>query len=219
VPGARILFISSSDVYGILTPRKKAFREGERSGVVSPYAFTKVSGELLAEFYAQIEKQDVVIARPFPHTGPGQGPDFVCADWARQIALIEKKQKIKGRNSRSFPAPSSVIEVGNLTTQRDYSDVRDVVRAYELLLQKGKPKEVYNVCSGRAIPLKKILDTLLAFSVCQIRVRVDPSKLRKSDIPYLAGNNRKIRIETGWKPQIPIQQTLRDLLEYWRKKI
>lgn len=208
VPKAKILFVSSSDVYGYLKPKEhpRAFREEERNGVVSPYAFTKAGGELLSEFYAESERLDIVVARPFPHTGPGQTADFVCSDWARQIALIEKG-KI---------AP--VISVGNLRPRRDYSDVRDVVRAYGLLMRKGKRGEVYNVATGTAPPLKRILRTLLSFSTRRIEVRVDPEKLRKADIPYLAGSNTKIKARTGWEPRIPLEKTLRDLLEYWRNK-
>jgi GDP-4-dehydro-6-deoxy-D-mannose reductase len=146
---AKILFISSSDVYGILSSTEKALKEDDSYHVVSPYAFTKVSGEILSKFYAEIENLDIVIARSFSHTGPGQSPDFVCSDWALQIARIEK----------GLGKP--VIEVGNLSVKRDFTDVRDVVRAYVLLMEKGKKGEVYNVCSGKAVALREILDLLL----------------------------------------------------------
>ncbi|MGB8952227.1 MAG: GDP-mannose 4,6-dehydratase [Candidatus Aminicenantales bacterium] len=221
VPEARTLFISSSDVYGYLKPMKKAYREKDRAGVVNPYAFTKVSGELLSELYSKTENMDIVIARPFPHTGPGQSPDFVFSDWARQISLIEKKRTEQGEDGSGPVRESSspIIQVGNIETQRDYSDVRDVVRAYLLLMQKGRTGEIYNVCSGKAVALKKILEILLSMSPCKIEVRTDPAKLRKADIPYLAGNNQKIREETGWKPQISLEKSLRDLLNDWRDKI
>lgn len=208
-PKARILFVSSSDVYGYLRPgeRVHAFKESERDGVVSPYAFTKAGGELLSEFYSEWEGLNVVVARPFPHTGPGQTADFVCSDWARQIALIEKGK---------LPP---VISVGNLEPRRDYSDVRDVVRAYALLMKKGERGEVYNVASGKAPSLKSVLRTLRSFSERRIEVRVDPEKLRKSDILHLAGSIRKIRLRTGWEPRIPLRQTLSDLLESWRAAV
>jgi GDP-4-dehydro-6-deoxy-D-mannose reductase len=208
-PKAKILFVSSSDVYGDRKPKERtgAFREEDRDGVVSPYAFTKAGGELLSEFYAESEKLDIVIARPFPHTGPGQTADFVCSDWARQIALIEKGK---------LPP---VIRVGNLKPRRDYSDVRDVVRAYDILLKKGKRGEVYNISTGAAPSLRTILRTLLSFSTRKIEVRVDPEKLRKADILFLTGSNRKIKSRTGWEPYIPLEKTLRDLLEYWRNKL
>jgi len=208
-PKAKILFVSSSDVYGYLASKEMAhaYREEDRNGIVSPYAFTKAGGELLSKFYAQRENLDIVVVRPFPHTGPGQTADFVCSDWARQIVLIEKNE---------IPP---VIKVGNLAPRRDYSDVRDVVRAYDILMRKGKQGEVYNVCSGQAPSLKKILGTLLSFSPCKIEIRVDPAKLRKTDIPYLAGSNQKIKSRTGWEPRIPLEKTLQDLLEYWRENV
>ena len=112
-----------------------------------------------------------------------------------------------------------MIKVGNLKPCRDYSDVRDVVRAYDLLLKKGKRGEVYNVATGTAPALKRTLRTLLSFSTRRIEVRVDPEKLRKADIPYLAGSNTKIKTRTGWEPRIPLEKTLRDLLEYWRGRV
>ena len=206
-PEARILYISSSDVYGILPQVEKKLKEDQTFRVINPYAFTKVSGEILSKFYVQIENLDVVLARSFPHTGPGQSPDFVCSDWALQIARIEKR------------LAEPVIEVGNLNGKRDFTDVSDVVKAYALLMEKGRRGEVYNVCSGKAVPLRDILDLLLSFSSQKIEVQVDSSKLRKADIPLLLGNNQKIKDETSWKPEIPLKQSLHDLLEYWRKRV
>lgn len=204
-PDARFLFISSSDVYGTHQDEVKAYEEQDPASIVNPYAFTKYSGELLGEFYARVERLNIVIARPFPHTGPGQRPDFVCSDWASQIAHIE----------RGLQEP--VIEVGNLDVRRDFTDARDVVRAYALLMEKGKRGEVYNVCTGKAVSLGEILATLLSFSAKTIKIHVDPKKLRKSDIPLLLGDNKKIREETGWTPEIPLEQSLEDLLNHWRQ--
>lgn len=205
-PEARILFVSSSDVYGVVGPSVRGLKENHPSQAVNPYSYTKLAGEILARFYVQVENLDVVIARPFPHTGPGQSPDFVCSDWARQIAMIEKGKA----------AP--VIKVGNLRAERDFSDVRDIVRAYLLLVQRGRKGEVYNVCSGKSNALEKILGRLLALSSRTIAVEVDTKKLRKVDLPCLLGSNHKIKEETGWTPKIPITQTLFDVLEYWREK-
>ena len=207
-PAARILFVSSSDVYGDAKPRtrKRLFFEDERDGVVSPYAFTKIGGELLSEFYARREKLAVVMARPFPHTGPGQTEVFVCSDWARQIVRIERGEA------------TPVISVGNLRIRRDYLDVRDVVSAYSLLMDRGKAGEVYNVASGRAPSLREILNKMLSFTDKKIKVRVDPARIRKSDIPYLAGSNAKIKAQTGWTPRIPLEKTLRDLVDGWRHR-
>jgi len=207
-PAARVLFVSSSDVYGDLKPRtkKRLFFEGDRNGVVSPYAFTKIGGELLSEFYALREKLAVIVARPFPHTGPGQSEVFVCSDWARQIVRIERGE-----------APP-VISVGNLRIRRDCLDVRDVVRAYQGLMDQGTPGEVYNVSTGCAPSLGEILRMLLSLTDRKIKIRVDPARLRKSDIPYLAGSHRKITARTGWIPLIPLERTLRDLLDDWRRR-
>ncbi len=203
-PAARVLFVSSSDVYGVLSAEERTFREEDPFHAVNPYAYTKIAGELLSRFYVEVEKLDIVIARPFPHTGPGQTADFVFSDWASQIARIEK----------GLAEP--VIRVGNLDVRRDYSDVRDVVRAYALLLRRGRTGEIYNICAGRAVSLRSILETLLSLSPAKIRVETDPAKLRKTDIPFLAGDAGKIRRETGWAPTIPLEETLSGLLESWR---
>lgn len=210
-PRARLLFISSSDVYGFgggggsSGPRVLSERDGYH--IANPYAFSKLASEILSDFYVRIEELDIIITRSFPHTGPSQGPDFVCSDWARQIARIERG------------GVEPVIRVGNLASERDYSDVRDTVRAYALLMQKGRRGEIYNVCSGRGVSLRKILDRLLSFSKAKIKVEVDRQKLRKTDIPVLVGDNSKLRVDTGWEPQILFEQTLRDLLEDWRNRI
>jgi GDP-4-dehydro-6-deoxy-D-mannose reductase len=201
-PRARILFISSSDVYGVAPETEAPLAEDRPFHITSPYAFSKAAGETMCGFYERIEDLDIVIVRPFPHTGPGQAPDFVCADWARQVVRIERG------------ASEPVLRVGNLDVRRDFSDVRDVVEAYATLMREGRRGDAYNVCSGRAIALREILDFLVgeAGAGIPIRVEVDPAKLRKTDVPFLVGDNRKIVAETGWSPRIPIAQTLRDLL-------
>ncbi|MBN2206837.1 MAG: GDP-mannose 4,6-dehydratase [Candidatus Aminicenantes bacterium] len=200
-PGARVLLVSSSDVYGVHGLRDARLREDHPTQAVSPYAYTKICAELLAGFYARVETLNVVVARPFPHTGPGQSPDFVCSDWASQIARIERG------------AAEPVIRVGNVDVERDFLDVRDVVRAYLALLDKGRAGEVYNIASGHAVSLRWILDSLLAMSGEPIRVEADAARFRKVDIPTLTGDNEKIRAETGWEPRTPLGRTLRDLLE------
>lgn len=205
-PKARVLFISSSDVYGN-RPSEKPYREDDPIFPVNPYAFSKISGESLSRFYADIEGLDVRVARSFPHTGPGQSADFVCSDWARQLAQIEQGQN------------DPVLRVGNLSVERDFLDVRDVVRAYAGLLSHGKRGELYNVCSGKAVPLRKILHRLLSFSPESVDVTVDSEKLRKADIPLLVGTNEKIIQTISWKPQIPLHETLKDLLDFWRRSL
>lgn len=207
IPRSKTLFISSSDVYGVLIPQEEPLREKDSLHPVNPYAFTKISGELLSQFYSRIEGLDIVIARSFPHTGPGQTPDFVCSDWAHQVARIEKGQQ------------PPLIRVGNCKVRRDFTDVRDVVHAYSLLMERGKKGEVYNVSSGTAVQLQEILDLLLSFSKEKIKVEVDSQKVRRVDIPLLVGDNQKIRMETSWKPKIPLAQSLQDLLDYWRNRL
>jgi GDP-4-dehydro-6-deoxy-D-mannose reductase len=174
---------------------------------VNPYALTKIGGEILCRFYSQVENLDIVVARPFSHTGPGQSPDFVCSDWACQIAQIEKEHK----NPR--------IKVGNIDVKRDFLDVRDVVSAYILLMEKGKKGEVYNISSGDAISLREILTILLSFSTEVIEIKVDPERKRKIDIPLLVGDSQKVRGITSWEPKIPLSQSLHELLEQWRSRL
>lgn len=206
-PHARVLFVSSSDVYGVVSPVTEALDERDEVDPVNPYAMTKIGGEILCRFYAQIEGLDIVVARPFSHTGPGQSSDFVCSDWAFQIAQIEKKNE----NPR--------IQVGNIDIRRDFLDVRDVVKAYILLMENGEKGEVYNISSGDAVSLREILTLLLSFSAETIEVEVDPQRKRKIDIPLLMGDSQKIRKLTCWEPKIPLSQSLHDLLQYWRSRI
>ncbi|MBN2408760.1 MAG: GDP-mannose 4,6-dehydratase [Candidatus Aminicenantes bacterium] len=209
-PGARILFVSSSDIYGVLPaadgPEVKPLTEDDPFHLISPYSLSKFGGELMAGFYRRSEDLDVVIARPFPHTGPGQSPDFVCSDWARQIVRIERG----GREP--------VLRVGRTDVQRDFTDVRDIVRAYILLLEKGRTGDVYNVCSGRSTALREILEVFLSSAAGNVRIEQDPERLRKVDIPCLVGDSRKIREQTGWEPRLPLERTLADLLDYWRAR-
>ncbi len=212
-PKARILFVSSSDVYGKQGSECMPLKETSRTGAASPYGFTKLSGEALAGFYVRSEKLRIVIARPFTHTGPGQSPDFVCSDWARQVAVIESSGS-GGRGGKK-----GALKVGNLSVKRDYSDVRDVVRAYALLIEKGKAGEAYNISSGKSPSLQVILGMLRAKSKARIFVKVDPGRFRKADIPLLSGSHAKITRETGWKPRFDLETTLSDLLEEWRIKV
>jgi len=206
-PRARFLFVSSSDVYGLPGENGRLLEEDDDVRAQNPYAYSKLCGENLCDFYVRVENLDAVIARAFPHTGPGQNPLFVCSDWARQIALIEKGEG------------EPEILVGDISVARDFTDVRDVVRAYLLLMEKGEAGEVYNVCSGKAWSLEEVLHRLISLSPMSIRVRVDPRKLRRADIPVLVGENRKIRERTGWAPDTPFEKTLRELLEYWRRTL
>ncbi len=206
-PQARVLFVSSSNVYADVPESGKSLTEEHTVRAISPYAYTKISGEQLCRFYIEIEGLDVVISRAFPHTGPGQSPDFVCSDWALQIARIEKRSQ------------EPELFVGNIDVYRDFLDVRDVVQAYVKLLERGRRGETYNVASGKAVSLREILDRLLSRSSEEVRVHVDPGKLRKTDILNLQGDNRKLREETEWEWTIPLDQTLSDLLCFWRSAL
>ncbi len=206
-PHARIVFVSSSDIYGTDMILEGPQAETARVSAVNPYAYTKWSGEILCDFYSRVEKLNIVIARPFPHTGPGQSADFVCSDWAWQIARIEKRLS------------EPVIHTGDLSVERDFTDVRDVVRAYVNLIEKGKSGEAYNICTGVSFSLNKIMELLLSFTQEKIAVRLDTQKLRKIEIPRLVGDNRKIRETIGWKPEIPMERTLEELLGYWRQHL
>jgi GDP-4-dehydro-6-deoxy-D-mannose reductase len=205
VPQARVLFVSSSNVYAQRTGDNVVLSEDDPVEAVSPYAYSKLCGELMSRFYSAVEDLAVILTRAFPHTGPGQSPDFVCSDWASQIVAIERDQA------------EPIVRVGNIAVRRDFCDVRDVVKAYVLLLEKGTAGETYNIASGRAVALEEILETLLSLSPVEVKVEVDPQKMRKADILSLRGDADKIRQDTGWQSRIPLEDTLRDLLDTWRK--
>jgi len=165
-----------------------------------------VAQDLLGYQYWMSWKLDVVRTRGFNHEGPRRGPVFVASDFAKQIADIEKGRK------------EPVLSVGNLEARRDFTDVRDMVRAYWLALEKGAPGEVYNIASGTAWSIQKVLDMLLGMTKTKIEVRQDPARLRPSDVPVLLGDATRFREATGWAPKIPFEQTLKDMLEYWRAR-
>jgi GDP-4-dehydro-6-deoxy-D-mannose reductase len=196
---ARVLIPSSALVYA---PAAEALTETHPLVPASPYGLSKLAQEMLAG------RTDgplaVTIARAFNHFGPRQSPFFVASGWARRIADIEQ-----GRW-----APE--ISVGNLDVQRDLTDVRDTVRAYRLILERGRPGRPYNVCSGRAIAIRRLLDLLISRARVPVTIKVDPARYRPNDTPLLVGDPSRLRDELGWTPEIPIEQTRDDLLEYWR---
>jgi GDP-4-dehydro-6-deoxy-D-mannose reductase len=203
----RFLMISSAEVYGPLPREKMPITEDYPMNPVNPYAVSKASVELITcQFMRERPDLNWKIVRPFNHTGPRQTLGFVCSDFARQVALIEAGKM------------EPEIKVGNLAAERDFSDVRDVVRAYKLLLESDA-KDTYQVCSGTAYPIKGILELLLEKSSREIKVSLDESKLRPIDTPVIVGDNLKIRKDLGWEPQYSFEKTLEDLLEYWRGKI
>ena len=201
----RLLVVSSSDVYGKVKKKDLPIKEAHNLNPISPYGASKACADLLAYQYYQSYGILVIRTRSFNHTGPRQSPGFVVPDFASQIARIDKR------------ISKPIMKVGNLSAKRDLSDVRDVVRAYYLLMEKGRPGEVYNVCSGKAYKIETFLSTLLRFSSKHIQVR-KKGKSRPVEIPILLGDNSKIEKEVGWKPRITIHKTLKDTLDYWRER-
>lgn len=202
--GARILVIGSAEAYGEVKEDDLPLSEERPLRPLTPYGLSKAAAEKVALFYARSRGLPVAIARAFNHTGPGQEPTFVCSDFARQIARIEA-----GRER-------AVLRVGDLAPRRDFSDVRDVVRAYDLLLAKGTPGEIYNVCSGRAWSIGEVLEILRGLAGTPIAVEADPTRGRSEDVPVLVGSFGKLEAATGWRPTIPLERTLKDLLDWWR---
>jgi len=204
---ASVHIACSSEEYGRASPEMMPLREGNRLDPCSHYAVSKVGQEALGLMYYQAFGWRVLVTRGFNQAGPGQSPGFVISSFARQIALIE--------TGRVPP----VIMVGNLEAQRDFTDVRDTVRAYRMVMEKGDPGGTYNVCSGVAVSVSEVLERLLACSGADIRVEQDPGRQRPSDIPLMVGDSTRLRDETGWEPSIPLEQTLKDTLDYWRGRV
>ena len=205
-PDTKFIMVSSCEVYG-LTDSKSPIDEEQDYNPVSPYAVSKISQEQLALQYFHTYKMNTVVARSFPHTGPGQPEIFALPSFAKQIAGIAKH------------GGEPVVSVGNLSAQRDISDVRDVVKAYGLLAESGKAGEVYNICSGKYITIQQALERLIEISGKKIEVRTDPQRFRPVDIPILWGNNEKIRQQTGWEQGYTLEQTLKDLYNYWLERV
>lgn len=203
----RIQVAGSSEEYGQVFPDEIPMKETNPLRPLSPYAVSKVAQDLLGFQYFKSYGMDIVRTRGFNHTGPRRGEVFVTSNFAKQIAEIEKGRR------------SPVIRVGNLEAKRDFTDVRDMVEAYWLSLEKGEAGEVYNIGSGVARTIQEVLDTLLSLSRVKVRVEVDPGRLRPSDVPLLLSDSSRFMARTGWKPKIPFEQTLRDLLDYWRAKV
>ncbi len=201
----RIQIACSSEEYGMVYEDELPIKETNPLRPLSPYAVSKVAQDMLAYQYFMSYQTDVVRTRGFNHEGPRRGPVFVASDFAKQIADIERGLK------------PPVLHVGNLDARRDFTDVRDIVRGYWLALEKGEPGEVYNLCSGKAWTIRALLDHLLSLAKVKIEVKQDPARLRPSDVPVLLGDPSKFHAATGWKPVIPFERTLADMLEFWRR--
>ncbi len=207
-PDVRFLVVGSSEEYGFVQDDELPISESNPLRPLSPYAVSKVGQDLMGYQYFKSYGQQIVRARAFNHEGPRRGDVFVTSNFARQVAEIEAGRR------------EPTMYVGNLSAQRDYTDVRDIVWGYWLLLERGQAGEVYNLCSGRAWAIQEVLDFLIsAARVRPIAVKVDPARFRPSDVPVLRGDASKIRKELGWQPRIPFDQTLTELLEYWRQRV
>ena len=205
-PNARVLLIGSGEEYGHVRDEEMPITEENATRPGNIYAATKVCQNLLGAIYAEAYNLQVMMVRAFNHIGPNQMPIFVVADFCKQVAEIEA--------GRQEP----VMKVGNLSARRDFTDVRDVVRAYGMIIEKGSAGETYNVGSGHAIAIQEILDKILAESKAEISVEKDPNKFRPVDVPVIEADTTKLREATGWEPQIPLTQTIKETVEYWRNK-
>jgi GDP-4-dehydro-6-deoxy-D-mannose reductase len=206
-PEARVLVACSSEQYGLVKPEDIPIDEETLFRPNNPYAVSKIAQDALAVQYFLSYDQPVIRVRSFNHIGPGQLEHFVAAAFARQVALIEAGMQ------------EPVIHVGNLDAERDFTDVRDMAQAYYLAVTQGEPGDVYNLGSGRGHTIKWLLDTLLSMSSVEVEVRNDPARMRPSDIPSLVCNPAKFERQTGWRPTIPLEQTLADVLEFWRQRV
>lgn len=199
-----ILVVSSAEVYGMISQEDLPINEEVRFKPVNPYAVSKVAQDLLGLQYFLSNKIKTIRVRPFNHIGPRQSPAFVASGFAKKIAEIEKNKK------------EPILTVGNLDAKRDFTDVRDMVKAYLGVLENGQIGDVYNIGSGKSYQISEILNILLSFSQVKIEVKQDPLLLRPSDVPDIVSDNSKIKKIMDWSPSISIDKTLKDTLDYWR---
>ncbi|MFA5059049.1 MAG: GDP-mannose 4,6-dehydratase [Candidatus Omnitrophota bacterium] len=204
-PRSKILLTGSAEEYGKVSPKDLPIRESQSLAPVSPYGISKMIQEKLVERYRKNYQLRINTTRTFHFSGPWQSNAFVVSDFASQIAQIELGLR------------KPIIYVGNLKAKRDFSDIRDVVGAYYCIMKKANMGEAFNVCSGRSVAIEDILKRLLSKTNAKISVLKDPQKMRKLDIPDFCGDNRKLKRRTGWKPEISLDQTLDDVLNWWQQ--
>src|SRR5690606_2455666 len=202
-----VVVVSSSEIYGPVEDADLPVDESAPLKPANPYAVSKAAQDLLGFQYFYSERLPVVRVRPFNHAGPGQSDRFVVSGFARQVAEAEAGKTEPG------------LLVGNLEAQRDFLDVRDVVRAYRLVADAGEPGEVYNIASGRPRSIASIVERLAAMATIPLEVRQDPARMRPADTPVIYGDATKLIERVGWQPVIPIEQTLADTLAYWRARV
>jgi GDP-4-dehydro-6-deoxy-D-mannose reductase len=206
-PDARILVIGSNEEYGLTHADELPIKETRELRPISPYAVSKVAQDMLGHQYFATRGLQIIRVRPFVHTGPGQSDTFVTPSFSRQIAEMEAGTR------------KPHMSVGYLAGERDFTDVRDVARGYRLLVERGTPGEVYNLGTGVPRSIQSLLDGLLALTAVKPVVEVDPARIRPLEVPVQYANCSKLRAATDWTPQIPFEQTLRDVLEEWRARV
>jgi GDP-4-dehydro-6-deoxy-D-mannose reductase len=206
-PECRTLVVTSNEVYGLLRAEDLPVNEDAPLRPNSPYGVSKIAQDMMALQYWNSHRLPTVRVRSFNHIGPGQSDDFVASAFARQIAEIEAGQR------------EPVVHVGNLEAERDFTDVRDIVRAYWMVLRHGEPGGVYNVGSGQSHSARSLLEQLLKLTSANVEIVVDPERLRPSDVPKSVCDNRRLVAATGWQPRIPLATTLADLLDNWREQL
>ncbi|MFC1789941.1 GDP-mannose 4,6-dehydratase [Patescibacteria group bacterium] len=197
----------SSEQYGLVKPNELPVKETNPFRPLSPYAVSKAAMDLLGYQYFKSYGMKIIRTRPFNHTGPRRTETFVCSNFAKQ--LVEVKKGLR----------DPVIKVGNLEAKRDFTDVRDVVKAYLLSVQKCDPGEDYVIASGKTLKISQVLKMLIKIVGVKVRIEQDPDRMRPSDVPVLHGDNSKIRKKTGWKPEIPFEQTLKDIVDFWDQRL
>lgn len=203
----RVLLIGSGEEYGHIRPGETPITEENLLRPGNIYAATKACQNMIGNIYSKAYDMELMMVRAFNHIGPEQAPMFVVSDFCKQVAEIEKGVR------------EPIMMVGNLDAKRDFTDVRDVVKAYVKLIATGKAGETYNVGSGNAKAIREILDLIVSMSEEEIKVEIDPNKIRPVDVPIIEADITKLNELTGWKPQIPLEQTIQETLDYWRARV
>ncbi|MBR3524820.1 MAG: GDP-mannose 4,6-dehydratase [Lachnospiraceae bacterium] len=203
----RVLLVGSGEEYGHIKPGATPIDEETLLDPGNIYAATKACQNMLGRIYSRAYDLELIMVRAFNHIGPGQAPIFVVSDFCKQAVEIEKGLR------------EPVMRVGNLSARRDFTDVRDVVRAYGLLAEHGAAGQTYNVGSGHAVEIREILQTIIERCGAEIKVETDPAKIRPVDVPVIEADITKLREATGWEPQIPLERTIDEVLAYWRERV
>lgn len=203
----RILLVGSSEEYGFIKPEDIPVNEQQDIKPGNPYAVSKIAQTLIGEVYSRAYNMEIIMVRAFNHIGPRQSATFVASDFAKRIAQMEK----------GILEP--VLLVGNLEAKRDFTDVRDIVRAYYMLMSQGEKGEIYNIGSGNQYEIQYILDSLLELTNIDIEIKRDPNRMRPSDVTIVQCDNTKLKRITSWKPEYTIKETLLDIINYWRKTV